>query len=173
MSTVSSVLPTHSRRRMVHVFIRPITSDEGLALTNFSYISCLLHFMDGVSLVAICGQSGYKNWPKANWLYPMFNRARNGQIWPHIMAEKGGLWPPSGYKLCQERQVIAPLATGFGPRLPQIARTKPANCQPKGINHPRLSAGNDCKIGKFRSKSEKIAGPQSLVNPVQERTLQH
>jgi hypothetical protein len=35
----SSLLPTHSRHRTVHVFRRPIRSGEGFACTNFSYMT--------------------------------------------------------------------------------------------------------------------------------------
>jgi hypothetical protein len=33
----------------------------------------------------------------------------------------------------KEAPVIAPLATDFGPMVPQIARAEPVNCQPKGV----------------------------------------
>jgi hypothetical protein len=64
--------------------------------------------------------------------------------------------PPSGYELCQKKKVLALLATGFGPRMPQIARAQPVSCQPTGVKQPRLyKQENDGNIGKVMSNLDK------------------
>jgi hypothetical protein len=61
--------------------------------------------------------------------------------------------PPYGHRLCQERQDIAPLATSFVARVPEIARAEPVNCAPNRVNDPNPPWKNDSKIGKIMPKS--------------------
>jgi hypothetical protein len=72
---------------------------------------------------------------------------------------KRGPMATSGYKFCQERQIIAPLATGFGPGVPQIARAEPVNCQPKGLKHPNSQQEIDGKTGKITQNRKKWLVP--------------
>jgi hypothetical protein len=96
----------------------------------------------------------------------MFRRAWISQIWPHRMAERGGLWPPNGHRLCQERQDIAPLATGFAPSAPDIARAQAVLCQPNRVKSPISTQENDGKISKITPKLAKNPRSRAAISPI-------
>jgi hypothetical protein len=91
-----------------------------------------------------------------SWPNPIFDIASISQIWPPQLADRHGQWPPNGHRLCQGRQDIAALATGFGPKVPEMARAEPGNCQLQGNQALILRRKFNSKLGKILPRSATI-----------------